>query len=393
MSFRSRDLDHLRPGARFVAGRETSLYLDTSRPIPWAEAEAVTVAARGPAGLALESGGVPLGTYGIAHDTLVTTAPGQRPLQAVWTEPLPNAPDAAAAAYGVALACAGDRALLLHVTAVAGGVATADLVLPADLADSPDGTFGDDDPWKTTVVGSAAFWDPPLRLDLAGAVPGRVSVFGGARPAAPTRLAVDDVVPGDLLVTAGFGARWEDGAAILVPHAPVRLARLDRAGVGAFMPRPDPEAPGRFPGATPYAVLDASDLAYEYTRPNERLCLWSEDVDGRRRVAGIAATGAAFHNVDEVDLYLEGEELHPGLWVFENARWQVWTDHEGGHESELDGSWRPAVPEDLARFGLAPEEARTEIAHRLEAGEPRPSIAELMELAAGPDPRATAPTP
>ena len=267
-----------------------------------------------------------------------------------WTDPLPRCSDARAAAWVGSFA--GDRTdgpALLHVWSVDGDRATASLVTltPGDAereqgdparpiriraASAPSDDGGGHGPtWTHAAHGAATFWEPALTIDAG------------------------DLAAGDLLIAGRLACEVRDGTPVIVPVSTVALGNFgDRDAVGAFVPDHAGTGLDAFDGPVgPDAAQDAIDLGHAALEPDELIAVVAPNGEGRQALHVLCTTGASLHRLDDPGSYLYGELDDPGLWVLEGARgWGRTDPHTGEHDCGIEGDWRPAVPADLARFGL-----------------------------------------
>lgn len=299
----------------------------------------------------------------------------------VWTDDLPTGPDADVLAYAEALLVAKGNCGLFHLRSIDGDVATAALVRPrgyvedelrerTPLSEPPSHLIvaanGDEgDRWEGHSVGNASFWKTEVKVRVPDGI---------------------ELKAGDLVALTGYRCEIVDDAPLVVPvQGFAHLGNHDEAGVGGFLPwcavsKAEYDAvvekgwgsvPGGW-GVTPGSLFDLMEedlLARVRLEPSEALFLWYRPVDGKEGETAcscLGSTGIAFHRQDCIEDNFYGQDVEEGLWVYEKAKAWAYQSHEGEWDAGIDGDWRPATVEDLARFGYSPEDMDREIPDRTE---------------------------
>jgi len=305
----------------------------------------------------------------------------------LWTDLLPTGSDEQVIAYCKAIGGSEDRndatnrGILLHVERIEGGVTYARPVFPAGSIASTDPDAWDADPWKGTVVGNAAFF--PAEVMVVTHVDGEPEIVDGIAGPITTgrRLRVEvpvEAKAGDLLAAPFFKFTLDgDRLRAEIDH-PVTVGSFPtRDALGAFLPwgaRPagwdDQHPAGFFTRANDTQAANDTDLHMEVARaharaePDEALVLWYKAAGDNARdisYAVLGKSGIVFHEIDNAEDYLYGWNVEPGLWVVEDAKFWSHYSYEGEYDCGLDGSIRPATPEDVERFGYSMEDLDEEI--------------------------------
>lgn len=161
----------------------------------------------------------------------------------------------------------------------------------------------------------------------------------------PMRLPTD-VSEGMLIGVDRVDATLEDG---LIIHKPrnvqivMRNKTLAQAAALPAAPRRRSEfAGGNFGGM--YEINNAEELAIAVSEPSEALVLVWSDGD-RQETTVLGSSGIAFHQQDDVAIYLEDKIPGPGLWSFVDAKMYGSYSYEGEYDQDLEGS---AIPADHA---------------------------------------------
>ncbi|AOG03108.1 hypothetical protein [Bosea sp. RAC05] len=264
----------------------------------------------------------------------------------VWTAPLPNGPAEAVKNYALALLSDRPNSILLHIDSVEGRRAQASLVMRSILAGGPDQLSPvEDEPEGTfTDIGGARFWSTSIAIQLP-------ETWSGAA--------------GDLIAAVNPDCRRDDvGVPVFDVVDPLSLGQgMSRLDVGAFMPNPELGMSSFLQRpAGPMWVLDCWELAYQRTLPNEALVLWYGEAGSSTSCSFLARTGSVFHGLDGVEDYFWRNDWPQGLYVLENAEGWSSRSHEGEVDFGIEGLWRPATQDDLARFGFSLDQVDHEAA-------------------------------
>lgn len=294
----------------------------------------------------------------------------------IWTDELPTGPDAAVLAYAEALLVAKTNCGLFHLRSVDGGVATAALVRPRGYVEDearerkplveqpqeliPVTDAPEEDRWEGHSAGNAAFWKTEVKVRIPEGM---------------------ELKAGDLIATTDYHCEIVADAPLVVPNKGfAHLGNHDEAGVGAFLPwcavsKPEFDAVvsqgwGSVPGmwtVTPGSLVDfveQEELARVRLEPSEALFIWYRPIEGQEgetACACLGSSGIAFHRVDSIADNFYGHNVEEGLWVYEKAKAWAYQSYEGEWDAGIDGDWRPATVDDLARFGYSTEDMDREI--------------------------------
>lgn len=260
---------------------------------------------------------------GVERDVILCngTFAEDAPMRVIWTDPLPG--DDAAAVELVSGANSGrngKQATLLWVGAIADGIAYCHVV--TDTFHLDDGVTDDGAMGHCDRAIAVQAWDGAAAGSLVVCMLRRAHVRDG------------------LIVHAVKGVRTVMENVTLKEAVKLPCDRRSRRNTLSR---------GNFAGM--FEVIEAEDRARAEAQPSEALVLrWR---DGDQEMTNIlSSTGIAFHRNDEPESYVEGAIEALGLWMFVDANIVSTTDHEGEHDSYMEGSTRPATMDDVLRaFG------------------------------------------
>ena len=261
-----------------------------------------------------------------------------------WTDALPNGDFAAVAALAKVYCAEKAEPLLLHVVDCDENGIVADVVdMSGDVENGNESlvsqyggesTLGDvaADPshWKGDIVGRAAFWE--RRVVVA-----ENSETIGWRP-------------GDLVGASAFECFRDDETTKIHVKRGLRIgAFATREAISDFLPA------GKRPNWSMISAarfLQEEEVALARLEPNEALTLISKEVGGDEvRLHVLGSSGITFLLADDIESSLESHSPEgPGRWVFGNATWNSSTSYQGDYDCWLEGDWRPASAEDVARL-------------------------------------------
>lgn len=360
---------HMRPqdyvvGQRVVAGRGRRLALKDT--VSYEEMRVETVESIDQEAIARGSNAAmtlrhqdQVRTVMLCHTGISDTAVERQPWQTLWTEPLPD--DDAAAIKLVAGALGFERphsaALIWIGSPTETGRAYAHFLMEHHDADR----------FEHQPIPSTGMAYLPLasRIQTEEQLAPRTLVVAGLRKAYVEDGVVTHVI--DCVRTVLLDVGLEDAAKAV----PVLGRQRNHFGSANFA------------GLT--EICENEERAHAMAEPSEALVFCWMDGDSQQ-VKVLAKTGIHFWRNDDPECYAEQTVPGPGLWLWADVEGHAYTDHEGGHDYDMDGSMLPAVEQDVERMFGSMDDLVTEL-HEYTGTTEADIVARHMALAVEADER------